>query len=450
MAYTLLIFLPAVVCLFWIVIHLLMASRTSTFGLYLVLLVIALGAFFSYSCYDAPLSSWRMLDISSMLTLLFGPAMIPLIWMYLERMKPGDKYQNPLQLLWIMAPVALFTGALMIHMIAGGDNITTFMERLYTNGYYATKDMYYGTIEWWYHVWIAVVSRIVLAIEVVALLAMCITMSYRNDFKTKYLLVFLKGGKIKLRQIQMHTTMGFITLFTVKLAIPRAYLVTHPIIPAILGVLLAFFVFALSYFALFGDKVDISPKDVLYGWRFNYNRLNKADVVGEMIGELVEDAEDEALKRIRERLLSRGIDVDKWKSGMISKEKESSVSASVFAAVGDTWDENSLMSRFQHLMIDEQLFLQPSLTLQDVAERLHSNKTYISKLVNNTYNQGFPELINTLRVDYAEQYILNHRDAKQEAIATACGFLSASSFNSIFKKITGMTPKVWAASKDNK
>ena len=448
MAYTLLIFLPAAACLFWIVIHVLMASRTSTFGLYLVLLLIGLGAFFCYSCYDAPLSSWKLLDISSMLTLLFGPALIPLIWMYLERMKPGDKYQNPMQLLWIMAPVALFTGALMIHMIAGGENITKFMEILYANGYYAAKDIYYGTIEWWYHVWIAVVARIVQAIELVALLAMCITMSYRNDFKTKYLLVFLKGDKIKLRQIQMHTVMAFITLFTAKLLMPRVYLVSNPIIPAVFGVLMAFFVFALSYFALFGDEVDVSPKDLFYAWRFNYNRLNKAEVVSEIIGELVEDAEDEALKRIRERLLSGGIDVEEWKNGKISKENETSISASVFAAVGDTWDENSLMSRFQHLMIDEQLFLQPSLTLQDVAERLHSNKTYISKLVNNTYNQGFPELINTLRVDYAEQYILKHRDAKQESIAQACGFLSASSFNSIFKKITGMTPKVWAASKD--
>ena len=79
MAYTLLIFLPAAACLFWIVIHVLMASRTSTFGLYLVLLLIGLGAFFCYSCYDAPLSSWKLLDISSMLTLLFGPALIPLI-----------------------------------------------------------------------------------------------------------------------------------------------------------------------------------------------------------------------------------------------------------------------------------------------------------------------------------------------------------------------------------
>ena len=84
-------------------------------------------------------------------------------------------------------------------------------------------------------------------------------------------------------------------------------------------------------------------------------------------------------------------------------------------------------------------------TMGDVAERLHSNKTYVSKLVNDTYNLGFPELINTLRVDYAEQYIMSHRNAKQTQIASECGFLSASAFNNTFKRITGMTPKMWIA-----
>jgi AraC-like DNA-binding protein len=97
------------------------------------------------------------------------------------------------------------------------------------------------------------------------------------------------------------------------------------------------------------------------------------------------------------------------------------------------------------MMIDEQAFLHPSLTLSDVAERLHSNKTYVSKMVNHTYNMGFPEVLNILRIDYAEQYIISHRDATQEEIAKACGFLSASSLNSTFKRITGYTPKVWAA-----
>ena len=89
-------------------------------------------------------------------------------------------------------------------------------------------------------------------------------------------------------------------------------------------------------------------------------------------------------------------------------------------------------------------------TLDEVADELHSNKTYVSKMVNNTYGVSFPELVNTLRVDYAEQYILSHREAKQSEVALNSGFLSASAFNTVFKKVTGVTPKVWMASNDSK
>jgi AraC-like DNA-binding protein len=114
-------------------------------------------------------------------------------------------------------------------------------------------------------------------------------------------------------------------------------------------------------------------------------------------------------------------------------------------SVSASGEESNLLARFQHLMLDEQLFLQPSITLADVAERLHTNKTYVSRMVNQNYSLGFPEVLNILRVDYAEQYIRKHPTANQEDIAKACGFLSASSFNSTFKRITGYTPKVWAA-----
>ena len=122
-----------------------------------------------------------------------------------------------------------------------------------------------------------------------------------------------------------------------------------------------------------------------------------------------------------------------------------SVAAGIFSAVAKSWDDDSLLSRFERLMLRDQTFLEPGLTLSDIASRLHSNKTYISRLVNNTYNMPFPDLLNTLRVNYAKQYIVQHRDAKQQEIAAACGFVSASAFNNTFKKITGMTPRIWVA-----
>lgn len=99
--------------------------------------------------------------------------------------------------------------------------------------------------------------------------------------------------------------------------------------------------------------------------------------------------------------------------------------------------------------VAEEIITDMSGLLSDVAERLHTNKTYVSKMVNQTYKMGFPELLSILRVDYAQRYIRSHPDASQEEIAKASGFLSASTFNCTFKRISGFTPKVWKARKDS-
>ena len=111
----------------------------------------------------------------------------------------------------------------------------------------------------------------------------------------------------------------------------------------------------------------------------------------------------------------------------------------------DLADEEYLRAKFEDLIVSEQLFLKQGTRLSDVASMLNTNRTYVSRLVNNTYNMSFSDYMNTLRIDYAEQYLLHHRDAKQSDIAAACGFPNASAFNNVFKKITGVTPKAWLA-----
>ena len=110
-------------------------------------------------------------------------------------------------------------------------------------------------------------------------------------------------------------------------------------------------------------------------------------------------------------------------------------------------DEENLRIRFEDLIVTEQLFLKQGIRISDIATMLETNRTYVSRLVNNTYNMSFSDYMNTLRIDYAEQYLMHHKDAKQSDIAEACGFPNASAFNNVFKKITGVTPKVWLATR---
>jgi YesN/AraC family two-component response regulator len=72
-------------------------------------------------------------------------------------------------------------------------------------------------------------------------------------------------------------------------------------------------------------------------------------------------------------------------------------------------EEENLRIRFEDLIVTEQLFLKQGIRISDIASMLETNRTYVSRLVNNTYNMSFSDYINTLRIDYAEQYLIHHR-----------------------------------------
>ena len=181
-------------------------------------------------------------------------------------------------------------------------------------------------------------------------------------------------------------------------------------------------------------------EDVRSALRFNYSRENQSRVSEEVVMDMVDNLQGQSLTHVISHMVMQ----------TEGEEKPSASKPSLTSALfsnKQSWDEGTLVFRFQQLMQEELLFLRQGLSLQDVAERLDSNKTYISKMVNQTYGIGFPEVLNIMRVDYAQQYMSTHADESQEDIARASGFQSASSFNSTFKRITGYTPKVWASRK---
>lgn len=445
---TILFFLPATVCLFWVLIHFLMASRTNTFHITVGLLLVSGISLFADACYNAK-APMVILDWTFLFSQLFGPSMIPLLILYFRHLDSGyGRMSHKYQHLWIVLPVALFTGALVLHSLAGSEGIRESMQRIMTDGLVILPE-FRESVAGMYCVWVYVTAVMVVLAEILVLVVFFVMTIIRKRFSPINLIRFLRGKKISLQELQISITVFLLLLFALELVFSRDYIHVGPWGIPLLMVAISATLFAFAFLALFGDKQTLTLREMLGAFRYNYNERNKSRIVEEMINDFVDDAEDEAIGRIREKLGFKTSEINKWKKGELPEADASNVARSIFSAVADSWDENSLMARFQQLMKEEQLFLQPQLTLQDVADRLHSNKTYISKLVNNTYNLGFPELINTLRVDYAEQYILSHRGVKQTQVAAECGFLSASSFNTIFKKVTGMTPKVWIASMES-
>ena len=95
---------------------------------------------------------------------------------------------------------------------------------------------------------------------------------------------------------------------------------------------------------------------------------------------------------------------------------------------------------------EQQYFLRQDCTLHNMAKRLKTNTSYLSKIVNKHLDKTFSNYINELRVNYA---IIELKQNKQlraystKAIAQELGYKKANSFSKYFKQATGITPAVY-------
>jgi len=99
-------------------------------------------------------------------------------------------------------------------------------------------------------------------------------------------------------------------------------------------------------------------------------------------------------------------------------------------------------TRLSELMEQEQLYLNPDLTVEDVVKRLGTNTKYFSQMLHNEMHTSFAQLVNDYRIERAK-YLLEHTDTKVELIGEHCGFNSRQSFHRVFAKTTGKTPAEW-------
>ena len=103
----------------------------------------------------------------------------------------------------------------------------------------------------------------------------------------------------------------------------------------------------------------------------------------------------------------------------------------------------ALMERLCRFMDEQQPYLNSELKVQDVADALGTNRTYVSNCIRSQRGCSFSQFVNTYRVEYAKQLLHQHPEMKLSEIWTVSGFSSESSFFRAFKAVTGMTPKDW-------
>ena len=82
-------------------------------------------------------------------------------------------------------------------------------------------------------------------------------------------------------------------------------------------------------------------------------------------------------------------------------------------------------------------------TLEELAARLYTNKTYLSTFIKDEYDMNFSGWVASLRIDEAKRIMMKEPEKKLQEVAFECGFSSLAYFSSVFSKSEGISPSAW-------
>ena len=114
-------------------------------------------------------------------------------------------------------------------------------------------------------------------------------------------------------------------------------------------------------------------------------------------------------------------------------------------AVGETNSQEDkmrdLFERLQRLMQEQKLYRDPGLTREGVAERLQTNRTYLTEVIQRYTGLSFVHYVNSYRIEEAAAILSDPSvDTPIKAVASGLGFTSISTFYRLFQAIKGTSP----------
>jgi AraC-like DNA-binding protein len=111
------------------------------------------------------------------------------------------------------------------------------------------------------------------------------------------------------------------------------------------------------------------------------------------------------------------------------------------SGLGDELAESYLKRLIESMEVNK-IFTNNELNLSLLSKELNIPQHHISQILNEKLNQSFFDFVNKYRIEEAKRLIScpNHYNYTILAIALESGFNNKVSFNSSFKKLTGLTP----------
>ena len=105
-------------------------------------------------------------------------------------------------------------------------------------------------------------------------------------------------------------------------------------------------------------------------------------------------------------------------------------------------NNSGIINNLRTLMVEKKPYLRADISIDEICLLLGTNRSYLSKAVNNELDLNFNEFINEYRIKTARQMLSDKKNnhLSLEGIGISVGFKSRTSFYRNFKKITGISP----------
>lgn len=123
-------------------------------------------------------------------------------------------------------------------------------------------------------------------------------------------------------------------------------------------------------------------------------------------------------------------------------EKENTDKSAHDAASIDDDKIDLLYAKLCSLMNNDRLFTEPQLTREKMAERLGTNRTYLTRVIKEKCNMTYLQFINSYRINEAIKILSDKEKVNYplKQIWSDLGFSSPSTFFKIFQQTVGITP----------
>ena len=102
-----------------------------------------------------------------------------------------------------------------------------------------------------------------------------------------------------------------------------------------------------------------------------------------------------------------------------------------------------LRERLVDYFENEKPYLKHNLSIKEVALHLYSNKTYLSRVINDNFNNNFNQFVNYYRVEEAKRLFGNNEELTIQKLCRLSGFGSMATFTIAFRFFLGKSPADW-------